>query len=173
MNSFELGPNEQMIAVFRKHPIFMWVSGIKYVVLALLPIVLLPYVGDFGSGSYTAALYIAFIIILWISFFIEWTDFILDTWILTNHRLIDVEQLALFSRRVSTLSLDRIQDITIEQSGFINTMFGIGTVFIQTAGETEEFKIRGIKSPAHVKDIIMQEYQSGKQELFQQMNDLT
>lgn len=173
MNSFELGPNEQMIAIFRKHPLFLWLSAIKYVVLAILPVIILPYLSDFNVGPYATALYIAFLVVLWVAFFIEWTNFMLDTWILTNHRLIDVEQLSLFSRRVSTLSLDRIQDITIEESGFLNTMFGIGTVFIQTAGETEEFKIRGMKSPAHVKDIIMQEYQAGKQEIFQQIHELT
>ena len=173
MNSFDLGPNEQTIAIFRKHPLFIWLAAIKYVVLAILPVVILPYLSNSGVGPYATVVYIAFLIVLWVAFFIEWTDFMLDTWILTNHRLVDVEQLSLFSRRVSTLSLDRIQDITTQESGFIATMFGIGTVLIQTAGETTEFKILGMKNPAHVKDIIMQEYQAGKQEIFQQIHELT
>jgi uncharacterized membrane protein YdbT with pleckstrin-like domain len=175
MRTFELGENEKVIAVFRKHQFYLWISAIKYVVLALLPILASSFIGNMlGDFSDIAtSIYIAFVIILWIGFFIEWTDFMLDTWILTNQRLVDVEQLGLFNRRVSTLSLDRIQDITIEESGIVHTALGIGTVFIQTAGTEDEFRIWGMKYPAQVKDTIMQAYQTGKSELFQQIHELS
>lgn len=173
MKLFEPGLNETTIAIFRKHPFFLWISAVKYVVLAIIPIIALPFVSNMGIDltNYAMPLYFAFITILWVMFFIEWTNFMLDTWILTSQRLVDVEQLSLFSRQVSTLSLDRIQDITIREIGFLDTFLGIGTVFIQTAGESEEFRITGAKDPAHVKNIIMQTYQAGKNELFQQIRE--
>lgn len=172
MKLFEPGSNEKTIAIFRKHPFFLWISAVKYILLAILPMIAFPYISNMGINltNYAMPLYFVFLTILWVMFFIEWTNFMLDTWILTNERLVDVEQLSLFSRQVSTLSLDRIQDITIREIGFLDTFLGIGTVFIQTAGTEKEFRIVGMKNPVHVKDIIMQTYQSGKHELFQQIH---
>lgn len=174
MKTFELGQNEHIVAIFRKHPFYMWMSGLKYVVLAILPALIGTWISSFLGNfeTYSLALYLVFLIILWVTFFIEWTDFMLDTWILTNDRMIDVEQIALFSRRMSTLSLDRIQDITIQELGLFDTFLGIGTVFIQTAGAEKEFKIWGMRNPAEVKEIIMRTYQAGKQEIYQKIRDI-
>jgi uncharacterized membrane protein YdbT with pleckstrin-like domain len=117
-------------------------------------------------------LYFAFLILLWVGFFVEWTNFMLDTWILTDERLIDVEQVSLFSRKVSTLSLDRVQDITITEAGFLETFFGIGVVLVQTAGEAQEFRIYGIKDPSHVKDLIQRAYRQGRQDILHEIANL-
>jgi uncharacterized membrane protein YdbT with pleckstrin-like domain len=174
MKTFELGHEEYIVAIFRKHPFYVWITIAKYILIAVLPVLAGTFIGNtLGDYSdYAFIIYLVFLIILWISFFIEYTDFMLDTWVLTNERLVDVEQLALFSRRISTLSLDRIQDITIEQSGLLNSMLGIGTVFIQTAGTEDEFKIIGMREPSHVKDIIMQTYQSSKDKVFEKIAEL-
>jgi uncharacterized membrane protein YdbT with pleckstrin-like domain len=174
MNTFELGQDERIVAIFRKHPFYIWISIAKYILIAVLPALASAFVGDIlgGYSEYAFVLYLIFLIILWIAFFVEYTDFMLDTWVLTNERLIDVEQLALFSRRISTLSLDRIQDITIQELGFIDSMLGIGTVFIQTAGSEKEFKILGMRNPSFVKDTIMEAYQVSKDRVFEKIADL-
>lgn len=171
MNIIELGPHEYLIAIFRKHPFFLWISGIKYVALALIPLIIAPFIGG-GIGSMGMVLYFGFLIVLWVGFFIEWTDFMLDTWILTNERLVDVEQITLFSRRVSTLTLDRIQDITVEESGFLETLLGIGDVLIQTASEIEQFKVRGAKNPVQIKDMIQQAYREGREDILNEIAQL-
>lgn len=173
MKTFALNENEEMIAIFRKHPFFVWLSIIKYIVLAVLPIIALSFINSVISfQGYGTVLYFAFLILLWVGFFVEWTDFMLDTWILTDERLIDVEQVALFSRKVSTLSLDRVQDITVEEAGFIETFFGIGVVLVQTAGESQEFKIYGVQNPSHVKDLIQKAYRQGRQDILQEIANL-
>lgn len=175
MKTFELGPDEHIVAIFRKHPFYIWITIAKYILIAVLPALAGTFLGNMlGNyfGDYVLIIYLVFLIILWISFFIEYTDFMLDTWVLTNDRLVDVDQLGLFSRRISTLSLDRIQDITVQESGFLNSMLGIGTVFIQTAGTEDEFKIRGMREPSHVKDIIMQTYQGSKDRVFEKIAEL-
>lgn len=171
MNIIELGPHEYLIAIFRKHPFFLWISGIKYAGLALLPLIIAPFIGG-GVGPFGMVLYFGFLIVLWVGFFIEWTDFMLDTWILTNERLVDVEQITLFSRRVSTLTLDRIQDITVEESGFLETFLGIGDVLIQTASEIEQFKVRGAKNPVQIKDMIQQAYREGREDILNEIAQL-
>jgi uncharacterized membrane protein YdbT with pleckstrin-like domain len=174
MKTFELGQDEHIVAIFRKHPFYIWITIFKYIVIAIIPALVSAFIGNsLGNlGEYGMILYLAFLIVLWIAFFIEYTDFMLDTWVLTNERLVDVEQLALFSRRISTLSLDRIQDITIQQIGFVDTLLGIGTVFIQTAGTEDEFRILGMRNPSHVKDIIMQTYQGSKDRVFEKIAEL-
>ncbi len=175
MNLFNLNPTEQLIAIFRKHPIFIWLAAIKYVVLALLPMIALPLIDssmNINLNGYGSIFYIVFLIVLWIAFFIEWTDFMLDTWILTDERLIDVEQISLFNRRVSTLSLDRVQDITVTEAGFLETLLGIGVVLVQTAGESQEFKVSGVKDPNQVKDLIQHAYRQGRQDILHEIANL-
>ncbi len=167
---FELNPTEQLIAIFRKHPFFIWIAIAKYIFLAVLPMLIIPFIGPLISlQGYGSVLYFSYLIILWVTFFVEWTDFMLDTWILTDERLIDVEQVSLFSRKVSTLSLDRIQDITTTEAGFLETLLGIGVVLVQTAGESQEFRIYGVKDPNHVKDLIQKAYRQGRQDILQEI----
>ena len=79
----------------------------------------------------------------------------MDVWILTDRKIIDIEQLSLFSREVSEFRLDRVQDITVEVRGIISTMLKFGTLHVQTAGATREFVIKNIPDPYKVRDIIM------------------
>ena len=52
-----------------------------------------------------------FALITWIFFFLLWIDYYFDVWIITNKRVVNVEQKGLFNREVSELELERIQDI--------------------------------------------------------------
>lgn len=151
----------------------MWVAGIKYIVLAIIPFIILPGLSNMGIGGGGSSIFLwVYLIALWLGFFIELTDFLLDSWILTNERLIDIEQLSMFSRRVSTLALDRVQDITVEESGIINTFLGIGTVYIQTAGQEREFKIPGAKYPSKVKELIVNAYQQERNTIIDRIKSL-
>ena len=67
MNLFNLNPTEQLIAIFRKHPIFIWIAAIKYVVLAVLPMIALPLVNssmNINLNGYGSIFYILFLILL-------------------------------------------------------------------------------------------------------------
>lgn len=173
MKQFTLGPNEHIVAIFRKHPLSLWVSGFVHFVLAIIPFGVFPFISSLMiSGQLLSIIFWVYLIMLWVSFFIQWTDFMLDTWILTNERLVDIEQKGLFTRRISTLSLDRIQDVTTFESGLIDTFFKIGTVTIQTAGEEREFVIPSARNPQRVKELIMQSYQEDKDKIIQKIADL-
>jgi len=84
------------------------------------------------------------------------TDYYLDTWIVTTERIVNIEQLGLFSRVISTLHLNQIQDVTAETNGFFETIFTYGNVRIQTAGSTERFHFKNIDNPEDVKNTIVQ-----------------
>jgi hypothetical protein len=91
--------------------------------------------------------YVAWLLIFWCYVFIVWTNFFLDVWIITNKKLIYIEQWSLFSRQISTLQLTKIQDVTTDVSGIIPTFLGFGNLKVQTAGQEKEFVIRNIVKP--------------------------
>jgi hypothetical protein len=173
MKQFTLGPGEHIIAIFRKHPFTLWISGISYGFMLIAPIIFLPFLSlDPITLGWVGILYWVYALVLWTSFFIHWTDFMLDVWILTNERLVDVEQLGLFSRRISTLSLDRVQDVTVQATGLIDTFLKIGTVYVQTAGQEREFKIPSARDPEKIKELIVAGYQEDKDKVFRKIADL-
>ena len=97
-----------------------------------------------------------FAMFIWIFFFLIWIDYYFDVWIITNLRIVNIEQKGLFNRSVSEMDFGRIQDVTAEVIGIIPTFFNYGDVFIQTAAETERFLFRQVPDPYHIKDVIMQ-----------------
>ncbi len=83
------------------------------------------------------------------------TMYLLDTWIITNHRVIDSEQHGFFDRTVSELSLLKIQDVSTEINGPIATWLKFGNLEIQTAGAREKFLFKQIPNPLLIKDQLM------------------
>lgn len=86
---------------------------------------------------------------------LEWLSYYLDVWIITDQRIVDVRQHSLFHRTVSEISMDRIQDVTVDVPGFIPTMLDFGTIRIQTAGEQGEFVISEVPNCDRAKSIIV------------------
>jgi hypothetical protein len=92
----------------------------------------------------------------------QFTDYYLDTWVVTTERIINIEQRGLFSRVVSTLHLNQIQDVTSETHGFLNTFLTYGDVYIQTAGTRERFNFKTIDNPEEVKNAILELVEADK-----------
>ena len=82
------------------------------------------------------------------------TDYFLDMWIVTNERIINIEQRGLFSRVVSEMRLNQVQDISSHTHGFLETFLTYGDVTIQTAGEKLQFHFKNIDNPDDVKIAI-------------------
>jgi len=105
-------------------------------------------------------MYSIWLLLLWIFLFIEWTDYYLDVWYITNKRIIDAEQKGIFHREVSSLYISRIQDVTIEIRGIIPTIFGFGDLHVQTAGEDRAIILKTAAKPEYVKELIMSQITS-------------
>ncbi len=103
------------------------------------------------------------LLLLWIAGFVIWTDYYLDVLVLTNKKIIDIEQKALFSRETTSLPLEKIQDITVNVDGILAAYFQFGNLEIQTAGENTKIIVRFIKNPNEVKKDVMTAYESAMQ----------
>jgi len=99
---------------------------------------------------------ISFLMLLWLFVCVTWIDYYLDVWIITDRRVVNVEQKGLFSREVSELEHIRVQDVTTEVKGFFATFFNYGDVHVQTAAETSRFIFRSVSNPYAIKNLIMQ-----------------
>lgn len=91
----------------------------------------------------------------WIFLFSAFLDHYLDTWIVTNDRLMNIEQEGVFARTISELELYKIQDTTSEIKGIMPSFFGYGNVFIQTAGEAKRFEMKQVPNPHEIRKLVM------------------
>lgn len=95
-----------------------------------------------------------FLLAIWIYCFLIWVDYYFDVWVITDERIINIEQRGLFLRRVSSAEYEKIQDVTVEVKGFLQTVINFGDVRIQTAGETENIVFRRISNPYEIKNLV-------------------
>jgi len=132
---------------------------LPYVMLSFLPLgIMLASVPIAIVGPTLAFLYITWLLVLWIGIFMCWTLYYLNVWIVTNERIIDVHQRGLFSRELLTAELERVQDVTVDTEGIIQTLFGFGTLTIHTAGEGTNFIITNAMHPLEAREKIMEEH---------------
>lgn len=93
---------------------------------------------------------------LWYSIFYSLTMYTLDTWMVTNMRIINSVQRGFFNRNIAELSLDKIQDVSVLVEGAIPTFLHFGDIRVQTAGSERHFTFEQIPDPQGVKDKIME-----------------
>lgn len=156
--------DEKIQFILRRHKITLFIPLLYLIVLAFLPIVLyallIPYTFSAFLESPYMEIYFLMILIyygfLWIISFIEWMDYYLDIWIVTNQRILDVQQRGVFHRVVAELDLKRVQDIRSTVSGSLQTIFQFGDIQIQTASEDNVIKPKSIPHPVTVRREIME-----------------
>jgi hypothetical protein len=117
---------------------------------------LLEYLTDQYLGPIIILATSAYVMTIWLFTFLEFTDYYLDVWIVTNERIINIEQKGLFTRVASELHLSSIEDATSEVKGMFRTFLDFGNVFIQTAGEKTRFVFKNVPHPERVKETIIE-----------------
>ncbi len=166
----ELHPSEHILLVRRKHWFVLFAQTLPLAFLFVLPFALWRALTELSLppevtqvwldpiASLDASLIIFglawWFLVLWMRFFTLWTDYYLDAWIITNERIIDVEQLGFFRRDVSTFRFEQIQDISVDVHGLIPTLLDFGDLHVQTAGQSRALLIRGVASPNTLRDFI-------------------
>ncbi|MEK7098267.1 MAG: PH domain-containing protein [Patescibacteria group bacterium] len=169
VNEIKLLPEEKIILKLRKHWVILARDTIGTILLAFFPFLLLaitqivlPSTLYFeGYLAYMAFATSLWLLILWLALAVIWTDYYLDLWIVTDKRIVSVDQVSLFNRKVTTLSHDRIQEITVKEENFVQAFFKYGTLDIETASPTDgDATMEGIPRPESVRATIL--HQMGK-----------
>jgi len=157
-------PDEHLVHFLRRHVITLIPLILGYLFLLLTPFLAIWYVSVYQPTLLSQPLLgpsivlggTAFFLFAWLFLFQAFMDYYLDIWIVTNRRILSIEQTGLFSRTVSELRLYRIQDVTSTITGILHTVFGYGYVEIQTAGERTRFTFEEIPQPNAVAKSILE-----------------
>ncbi len=88
--------------------------------------------------------------------FMSWITYYYDIYIITKSEIIDVTQTGFFGRKISRLSLLRVQDVSSTIKGFLPTIFAYGDVLVETAGEqSSNFLLDAVPNPQECTSKIM------------------
>lgn len=161
---------EKIIKMVRRHYLVLVPLLLSIIFAAIVPILLyffmisdfLPWTEEIKNAivdfvrEWKVFAYALWLLLLWVFFFIEWTDYYLDLWLVTDKRIIDIEQKGFFHRDVTSFRYEDIQDITVETRGFIETLFKFGTLHIQTAGHNRQILIRDAYDPEGARALILE-----------------
>ncbi|OGF68976.1 hypothetical protein A3H65_00240 [Candidatus Giovannonibacteria bacterium RIFCSPLOWO2_02_FULL_45_14] len=144
-----LDPEEKVLLIMHHH----WITlvGPAFIVLfsLLVPWIFISILKPFFSF----AISLWYLITLMIAFGF-WIDYYLDALVITDKRILDIDQIGLFRHTVSEFRMERVQDVTIEIPNFAATFFHYGNIKIQTAGEVS-FSIGEVPSPHIARDLIL------------------
>lgn len=159
-------PNEKIILVAREHWFRLFVKIAAIALLSLLPwlfqILLLD--STLLSRSETAALIAAAIINIYylgllMALFIVFVLYYLNVHIVSEQRVVDIDQLGLLSREVSELNIETIEDVSSHTVGIFGNILNYGTVYVQTAGGTERFEFHNVPNPESIASTILDLYE--------------
>lgn len=163
--------DENIVLVIRRHKIILLTYAFYIILMVAIPPIfyfsIIP--GAFSGFFYEPydrvfmLLSIIFYGFVWIIAFTIWLDYYFDIWILTDQRIIDVEQVGLFSRVVSEVDLEKIQDVTSEVHGILSTIFGFGDIHVQTAAEEKRFAMKSVPHPVITRREIIKLYRKAKE----------
>lgn len=167
MPAFTLSQNEQVILMARRHWFFVAIAMLKPILLSLLPWVAAFALAFFdlsmANQQTFAALFWYFSWLFWFLCFcwgiLIWVDWYLDLWVLTNQKIIDIQQMGLFKRLVMTYAINNIQGVAIKTGGPLATFFKYGNAEVKIAGQANAVVFREIPNAALVQDKILQAHQ--------------
>lgn len=149
---------ENVIIMLYRHWFVLFTKLLPYIILGLLPLIITAVFGSFiikiGLINLYNFIIAIYYLILWNGVFYAITMFLLDTWLVTDHRILDNEQHGFFSRTLTEASLSKIQDQSVDVKGFLSTIIDYGNLEIQTAGTVPKITMKQIPHPNQVKTEI-------------------
>src|SRR3989344_3368632 len=88
-----------------------------------------------------------------------WVLYYLNYQIITNERIVDMDQKNLLFHSTTELHLAQVEDLTSEIKGFLGNLFNYGNVYVQTAGARTRFEFDYVPDPNAIVKIILDLYQ--------------
>jgi hypothetical protein len=149
---FQLKDGERVLRVIRGFLLReTWRFALAFALIAapmffMVPLFSLRLFGliTFGVSVVAGMLYMLRSVLLW-----YWNAFVI-----TTHRIVDIDQRGLFDRVVSEAVYDKIQDVSHRRRGVIGTVLNYGSIIIQTAGSAANLEMAGVRDPKEVHHLI-------------------
>lgn len=157
-------PDEDIVFLMRQHP---WVLARPALFLILVFLLVLISFLIWKLNSISIGVLIAAILFSVCYISIIWYSFSNDLFILTNQRLIKIDQKGFFSRRVSETELDNVYNINYEIKGFMKSLLNFGDIKISTVGDdVSTIALPNIENPHFVQEKIMDLHKKYKTKIY-------
>lgn len=156
--NIHIQPDEKILLVVRKHWFVQLVEALPILFVGIVPFIVVIFIAPYISAHPSVITFLTsvWLLIIWMMIFTVWTNYYLDIWIVTDKRVVNVNQIHLFRREVSTLRIERVQDVKVETPGFFATLFSFGNLQVQTAGpEAAFYFINSIPHASQVRNTIL------------------
>jgi Bacterial PH domain len=162
----ELEEGEHVIKTVRKHWFVIAMELLSIIVVGLLPVLGCILILNLPLNLQVIALFeshlavLMFLLCIWLLMsamagVMSWTRYYLDLWVITDRRIIVIEQVTFFNRKVSNFRLERMQDIKATVRGIIPTLLNFGTISAQTASAAENnFTSPALPDPRGLQSLI-------------------
>lgn len=142
--------DEEVLFVFRKHPVVMrkgLIFAMTAILLGTIPSLIKPeYVYLFGGLA--AGLLISLLIFM--PYGVGWYY---SVFIVTDQRMIQISQKGLWKRSVVDINLSQIQMVNYEVGGLEETVLGFGTIMMQTF--VGDLVIHDVHHPAKIQKKLL------------------
>jgi hypothetical protein len=157
---------EEIYLVVREHWVHLLLKILVWLFFAAALILFnryakvnLPQLFEDRMGQITQIFTQVYTLFLSLSLFLIWVFYYLNIQIITNLRIVDIDQIGLFSHTTSELHIDKIEDVTSQTNGVLGTLFNYGHVFVQTAGTIERFEFSDVPNPAVIEKLVLDLYE--------------
>ncbi len=158
--------DEKIHIVVRQH----WVVLLKKIIIWLMFAAALIFFRRYGQanlpglfeglvGQVTELFVQVYTLFLTLALFIIWLLYYLNIQVITDRRIVDVDQVGLFFHEVSELHIQNIEDVTSDVGGVFGTLFNFGNVYVQTAGTKERFEFDQVPNPGGIEKTILDLYE--------------
>jgi len=151
MFKFDLLENEKVVNIYRQTEAVLFKPVLIIFVLIYFPwyfLIKYELVSDYARlvifWTLLVLAYAAHSYLVWL----------LNAYIVTNKRLIQVFHKSVFNKKVTETPLERILNISYQVKGFWPALFGFGAVEVQAAGLLEPLRLKNISQPEKVKDFL-------------------
>lgn len=155
-------PHEVVLEIVHRHWFNVLFHFLIVVILAALLLgsyVILPVFFPQLLAPHYAAFFLfvqnTFFIFLWLFGFLVWIDYYFDIWILTNERIVNIEQKGLFIRTTSEMRFSRVQDVSCIVNGILPTVLNFGDLHVHTASDDDLIIFRQVPDPYRLKAEVM------------------
>jgi len=155
--------HEEILIFIRRHwmPFMGWL-GVTLILL-LLPVFSVVILKGIGvNGLVHGRLLVFFsvgvgthLLLTGAVFLTGWVEHYLAVSIITTDRLVTIRQVGLFNRRVAELSILRVQDVSAQIRGYLQSLLRYGDVRVETAGDVPNFIMRNVPQPHVIAHTIL------------------
>lgn len=145
-------PDETVLVVVKQHTWLLMPVVWFWLVVAIILGVLIwfyslhPLIGWLALGLLLVGL---------IFTFYRWYLWSNGFYIITNQRVIRIDQRSFFNRVISEAEINRIQEISTNINGPVKTMLNFGTVKIQTASTSTQISLDNVPDPYNLQQVIV------------------